>query len=554
MPDYTTSGQISVVATPGAAEIAPLTGYIAVKWGGVLGTGATVSYSFPWQSGSGASWDLGTRGKYSLVNEPFASSHYGLDTTQMAAASKALQAWTDVANIQFQKIDETSATVGDIRFAWTSAAQPGLWGWTYAPTAGAPSSGDIWISTAGTGATDTVWSVGSYNYQALMHEIGHALGLKHPGDHSNSDTGPYLSDSDTTAYLDNQLYTLMSYIAPPNNQFRDVIYNSNGVYQYTTYPVIRPETPMVLDVAVMQYLYGANTTYHAGDDVYTFDPAKPFFKTLWDAGGNDTISVSNFSQGCTIDLTPGHYSSITILPDPLPAGFSGGTPPTYDGSNNLGIAYGAIIENAIGGAGNDTLIGNAVNNTLTGGSGTDTAVYAGARGNFSVAKTSTGFTTTDKTGAEGTDTLTGIERMQFTDLKLAYDMDGNAGNAAKLIGAAFGIDYLPSIQPTTLQLALTGAVIRLFDQGYTLPQLAEAALGTTLFAQIAGSRSNAAVVTTIYTDVVGDAPSAAEFNVYVGLLNGGMSQADFLVLAANSPANAQHIELAGLANAGLTYV
>jgi len=359
---------------------------------------------------------------------------------------------------------------------------------------------------------------------------------------------------------------LMSYYAPPKDLFRKITSSGNGSYQSSTYHV-NPETPMVLDIAVMQYLYGANTTYHTGDDVYSFDPAKPFFKTIWDAGGNDTISVSNFSLGCTIDLTPGHYSSITILPDALPAGYSGGTTPTYDGTNNLGIAYGTIIENAIGGGGNDTLIGNAANNTLTGGagndmliggtgndlldggSGTDTAGYASAFGNFSVTKTATGFTVADKTGAEGTDTLANIERIQFTDLKLAFDMSGSAGNTAKLIGAAFGAGYLPSPQPTPLQLWLSGTGIQLFDQGYTLPQIAEAALNSDLFRQIAGSRNNEAVVTTLYTNVVGHAPPASELKYYVGWLQGGMSQADLLVFAADSPANAQHVDLVGLAYA-----
>jgi Ca2+-binding RTX toxin-like protein len=559
MANYTTSSPVSSVAAPTQAEIVPLTGADpnVVKWGGALGSGVTVSYSFPWQNNNGAYW----LPNYSTINEPSALSDHGLTTPQITAASAALQAWADVANIQFQKIDETptSTTVGDIRFAWTSASQPGLWGWTYRPAAGEPAGGDIWISTAGSGAADIDWSVGSFNYEALMHEIGHALGLKHPGNYSGNEAPPFFSGS--TAYLDNELYTLMAYSNPAKDVFRNVTYSS-GTYHFT-YPVIRPETPMVLDVAAMQYLYGANTTYHAGDDVYSFDPAKPFFKTIWDAGGNDTISVSNFSLGCTIDLTPGHYSSITILPDALPANYSGGTTPTYNGTNNLGIAYGTIIENAIGGAGNDTLIGNNANNTLTGGpstdslnggSGTDTAVYAGARSKFSITKTTTGFTVTDTTGAEGTDTLTSIERMQFADLKLAFDMSGSAGNTAKLIRAAFGEGYLPSAQPTQQQLALSGAGIQLFDQGATMQQVAQAALDTALFAQIAGSTNDAAVVTTLYTDVVGTAPSPAEIKYYVGWLQGEggtMSQADLLVFAANATENTQSIKLVGLANTGL---
>ena len=89
------------------------------------------------------------------------------------------------------------------------------------------------------------------------------------------------------------------------------------------FEVIKEETPMVFDIAAIQYIYGANNNYKTGDDTYTFDPTKPFFKTIWDAGGKDTISVSNFSLSCDVDLTPGNYSSLRY---PKPADAGGATP------------------------------------------------------------------------------------------------------------------------------------------------------------------------------------------------------------------------------------
>jgi len=129
---------------------------------------------------------------------------------------------------------------------------------------------------------------------------------------------------------------------------------------------------MVFDIAAIQYIYGANNSYKTGDDTYTFDPTKPFYKTIWDAGGNDTISVSNFSLNCIVDLTPGNYSTLRY---PKPAN-PGNVTVTYDGTNNLGIAFNCIIENAIGGSGNDTIIGNTANNNLDGGPGND-VMYGG---------------------------------------------------------------------------------------------------------------------------------------------------------------------------------
>jgi len=356
MPSPTSSSSTSSVPQTTSLSINALLG--GDKWGGGTGTGVTLTYSFPWVSG-GATFSGHNGGSYSSLNENTATYHYTLNTTQQTAARAALQTWANVANINFQEVADTASNVGDIRFAWTSATPTGgqAWGWAYLPDSYWPMGGDVWISTfSGGAASDPDWSVGSYNFESLIHEIGHALGFKHP----------FEDTSVLPSSLDNALHTVMSYTDAPNDIYPSAGY-VNGVYDWITYR-ITPETPMVLDIAAIQYLYGANTSYHTGNDTYTFDNTRPFFKTLWDAGGTDTISASNFTLPCVIDLTPGNYSSLKYPP---PSN-TGGTTPTYDGTNNLGIAYGCIIENAIGGTGNDTLIGNDSNNSLDGGAGNDT--------------------------------------------------------------------------------------------------------------------------------------------------------------------------------------
>jgi len=544
MPSYNTSGPVSSVADTNTLTLDALIG--GDKWGGAVGTGVTVSYSFPWQSGANAYWV----NDYSPDNEPSAAQHYGLNATQIAAAQAAMQAWANVANIQFQQVADTSSTVGDIRFAWSSAVPAGFWGYTYYPQAALPQGGDIWLNPSNTGGTDSDWSAGSYNYEALMHEIGHALGLKHPGNYSGTEQAPFFSGS--TAYLDNRLYTLMSYTDPTHDLYRDVTF-SGGQYHFS-FPTIDPQTPMVLDIAVIQYLYGANTTYHASDDTYTFDPSTPFFKTIWDAGGHDTISVSNFTHGCTIDLTPGDYSSISIPADPLPPGFTGGSTPTYDGTDNLGIAYGTIIEDAIGGSGNDTLIGNTANNTLTGrggndaidgAGGIDVAKYTGARAGFTLTKTSTGYTVADLTGTEGTDTLANIERLQFSDKKVAIDLSGtgHAAETVEVLGAAFGKGLISN---TTVMA--TG--LSVFDGGMSFHDVCAAVVG------LMGTSSNADFVTAVYHNLTGAQPSPAVRDAFVAYLQGSggtMSQADFLVVAATSEVNVNNIDLVGLQQTGVEY-
>ena len=220
------------------------------------------------------------------------------------------------------------------------------------------------------------------------------------------------------AAQDDRLHTIMSYTDSSNSLYPSAGY-VNGQYTWLTYRIV-PETPMLYDIAAIQYMYGANYSYHAGSDTYTFDPATPFFKTIWDGAGVDTLSASNFSLGCVLDLTPGSFSSLHFPPP----SDTGGYAPTYDGTDNLAIAYGCIIENAIGGNGNDTITGNDANNlleggggsdTLYGGSGDDTAVYSGSYANAVITFSSSTSAYTITTSSGGVDTVYGVEYLQFDD-------------------------------------------------------------------------------------------------------------------------------------------
>jgi hypothetical protein len=431
MSTPSTSSPTSTFAPVGNTTLDAL--LAGMKWGGKPGAGVTLTYSFPWAGGANAVFSGPNGGEYSTAKEPFAASHYGLNTVQQQAARDALQEWSDVANIKFAEVADTSGSVGDIRVAWTSATDTTSngkqsWGWAYYPSATYADGGDIWISTTSSAGTDTDWSAGSYNYKALIHEIGHALGLQHP----------FEGKVTLPAQYDNRQYTIMAYDDAPHSLYVDVTENSNGLHSLTSYNIV-PETPMVYDIAAIQYLYGANMSFHAGDDVYTFDTARPFFSTIWDAGGNDTISVANFTLGCDIDLRPGQYSSLHI-PSDTGDGINWETPPpvpTYDGTGNLGIAFGATIENAIGGKGNDTLQGNDANNhlqgnagvnTLLGGAGIDTAVYTSNFSDYKIVLKSGVYTVEARQGGQY-DTVSGIERLSFKDVTVALTVDGLAEDA-----------------------------------------------------------------------------------------------------------------------------
>jgi subtilisin-like proprotein convertase family protein len=276
--------------------------------------------------------------------------------------------------------------------------------------------------------------------------------------------------------------------------------------------------------------------------------------TLTDSGGVDTLNAAAVSTASRIDLTPGAGSTIA--------------------GTALLIDRDALIEHATGGDGNDTIMGNASNNVLrgmrgddalfgadgddvleggngsdelNGGMGVDTAVFSFSRAETTLARTHDGYTVTVD---DGSDSLIEIERLNFTDKMIALDLRATdaGGKAARVIGAAFDGQHMDA--------AVLGVAVSLFDTGYSLLEVADLAIQSNLFLSRAGSHGNVEFVNTVYRNVMGVTPDAAERDFYVGLLQGSggtMTQADLLALAANADANAVNIDLAGLQQSGLEF-
>ncbi|SFR56043.1 Hemolysin-type calcium-binding repeat-containing protein [Yoonia tamlensis] len=201
---------------------------------------------------------------------------------------------------------------------------------------------------------------GGLAYSTIIHEALHGLGLDHPHDgngvlqglegHTGDPSYPFGFYGDYG--LNQEVYTIMSYNAGYNGAPAANGINNGGA-----------ASPMALDIAMLQEIYGANTTYNSGNNYYDIPDNDDAWVSIWDTGGTDTIRYSG-SKDVTIDLREATLQ--------YEAG-GGGFISAADGvAGGYTIANGAVIENATGGSGDDTLIGNDVNNTLTGNGGTDT--------------------------------------------------------------------------------------------------------------------------------------------------------------------------------------
>jgi serralysin len=387
------------------------------------GRTTTLTYSFPWQNGIVGDFSAPSGQNYSPSNEHLATRTAAFNNNQIQATDIALQNFSNVANINFSKIAENGKTVGDLRLAFSSAVNPSeAAAWAYIPDSIYASGGDMWFDV---GDSSDNFSPGTNNFRILMHEIGHALGLKHPFD-TKTFNSTVLSKAD-----DNTRNTVMSYTELDDFTLNNMP-NDEGIVK--NIGSVKPTTLMVYDIAVMQHLYGKNDKFMIGDDIYSFDVNTPFYKTIWDAGGTDTISVANFIEGCNINLQPGSYSTITIISqdsngfiwrENVPADF-------YDRKPNLGIAFDCVIENAIGGSGDDIISGNDANNSITGASGNDTldggigvdtAIFSGSRSQYSISSNGASMTVSDNVNArDGVDTLRNFEFFRFSDQTISADL------------------------------------------------------------------------------------------------------------------------------------
>ena len=398
-------------------------------------------------------------------------------------------------------------------------------------------------------------NLGSNAFHIVLHEIGHALGLKHP--HDGGLAGYTTYQAAGLSSLDDGFLTLMSYDP------------TSSIWQYGW-----ASTPLPLDIIAAQTIYGANTTTHAGNTTHSLlDDG--LLRTVYDVSGTDTLDASNIDKGITLRLAQGNSTTVdtlstvyiavnTVIENAIGTFFNDTIygekgDNTLQGWSGNDLIFGGLGDDLIlgqdgndelqgglgddnlqggdgadlmagqdgndrlfgqngndqlqGGAGLDIFKGGSGNDTLYGGSGIDQAYFTSNRSNFTQSTVGEVTTFTDNLGFEGTDQLTSIERAYFTDyyVNLTVKNESAVSNIAS--------SDLQQLQE--LYVAFFNRVpdadgleywIGQFNSGQSINQIAESFYNSGIaFSELTGisaGMTNTSFINVVYNNVLGRSSGA----------------------------------------------
>lgn len=307
-----------------------------------------------------------------------------LNDEQREAVRSMIEQIGALIGIDFEEIE----VGGDIRFNIIEMEDENVVAFAFYPEEGV--GGDVFLSSEYNDETtlfDYNLEQGREGWSTIVHELGHAFGLKHP----------FEEEIQLPTEQDNTAHTIMSYTNVNNYQVDFALQNDGSIQ--AEYISVLSQLYSLYDVSVLQAIYGANESTNRDDNTYTmsFDEFK--FQTIWDAGGNDTFDFSANRGDTTLNLNGGTLNSVdeysldeivnyyqnevdtshynSWIEDVVSELYHENS--LYSGKNNLGIANGVIIENIKTGSGDDVITDSAVDNRISTSSGND-KIYVGNGG------------------------------------------------------------------------------------------------------------------------------------------------------------------------------
>lgn len=378
-PAATSTSNVDKVTLSGTTQKSgPTVSYVdKIKKSGDINIDALLAGGNAWWHTSGASGIVPSAVAQHNVTYSFISDASGLNaqdangfqaltSSQQDTVKQALDYISSVVGVTFTEV----SSGGDIQYG--SNTQSNSSGYSRYPNQGS----QVFLANNQSTFSGS-WTPGSYEWETVLHETGHALGLKHPGNYNaggGGTPGPYLPASQ-----DNRGNTIMSYHQPPNTT---LIRQSNGMFSRTD---INPDTYQKDDIAALQYLYGSPQSSDA--TTYSWSVGQAISETIWNNNSASAIDLSNQTLDNVVDLRAGKKSSIAVRNAYADMSItaaqyakltSGGKKltsllgvPTYTGKNNLTLAAGSHIDNAVGGSGDDRFITNKDGDNIDGGDGND---------------------------------------------------------------------------------------------------------------------------------------------------------------------------------------
>jgi serralysin len=453
-----------------------------------------------------------------------------LTAAQKALILQALDYIESVINIRFM---ETSNPYQPNVMAFSNNTQSGSSAYARFPSDEAYGS-DVFINATAANLNPGIWS---YAAMTLIHEIGHALGLKHPFDEGADGDGvgtpPYLPTKEDDTY-----YTVMSY--------------NDKSYSYKLQFAM-------LDMAALQYLYGPSEQGIQYDNQFFINPSGPNF--IGDGGGADSIHAGFVNDPLFLSLQEGDWSWVkakaALITDPgqitinigtqIESALLGPGSDTVIGndlSNHMQLGAGSDVVDAL--AGDDRIWPGSGNDTIFGGSGIDEVYLPLRRADVSLQRLTQAdllgrmpkspadasheepsqilWVSTDQrlfiqvVGAyqgEGTDYFLGVEKIVFSDQVLELQPSETLKSVDRLYRAAFARSPDEAGMGYWLDRSQEGAKLRDIAEGFVSSAEFLMRYGT-----VGSSQGDALFVQAMYQNVLGRQPDPEGFLYWTSLLAG----------------------------------